>query len=35
MMDIAFITLTLGFFAASIWFVRACAALEPAREEKK
>lgn len=34
-MDIAFIALTLGFFAASWWFVRACASLEPAPEEKK
>lgn len=34
-MDIAFIVLTAGFFAASWWFVRACAALEPAKEEKK
>lgn len=35
MMDLAFIALTLGFFTASWWFVRACASLEPAREEKK
>lgn len=34
-MDIAFIALTLGFFAASWWFVRACASLEPAQEDKK
>lgn len=34
-MDLAFIALTLGFFAASRWFVRACASLEPAQEEKK
>jgi hypothetical protein len=34
-MDIAFIALALGFFAASWWFVRACASLEPAQEEKK
>jgi hypothetical protein len=34
-MDIAFIALVLGFFAASWWFVRACASLEPAQEEKK
>ena len=31
-MDIVFIALTIGFFAASWWFVRACAWL---REEKK
>ncbi len=34
-MDIVFIALTLGFFAASWWFVRACAVLEPEQEEKK
>ena len=34
-MDIAFIVLALVFFAASWWFVRACASLEPAPEEKK
>ena len=34
-MDFAFIALTLGFFVASWWFVRACASLEPAQEEKK
>jgi hypothetical protein len=34
-MDIAFIALAIGFFAASWWFVRACAALEPVQEEKK
>lgn len=36
-MDIAFVALILAFFAASWWFVRACAALEPAdeRREKK
>ena len=34
-MDIAFIALTLVFFAASWWFVRACESLEPAQEEKK
>ena len=34
-MDIAFIALALGFFAASWWFVRACASLEPESEEKK
>ena len=36
-MDIAFLALTLAFFAASWWFVRACASLEPAGEgrEKK
>jgi hypothetical protein len=31
-MDIVFIALTVGFFAASWWFVRACASLQ---EEKK
>ena len=34
-MDIAFIALTLVFFVASWGFVRLCAALEPAKEEKK
>ena len=34
-MDLIFIGLTLGFFLASWGFVRACAALEPAKEEKK
>ena len=35
MPDIAFLALTLGFFALSWGFVRFCAALEPAREEEK
>jgi len=34
-MDIAFIALTIVFFVASWWFVRGCAALEPAHEENK
>lgn len=34
-MDIAFIALTLVFFLASWGFVRLCASLEPAKEEKK
>lgn len=34
-MDFIFIVLTFGFFALSWWFVRACASLEPAREERK
>ena len=34
-MDIAFIALTISFFAASWGFVRLCASLEPAQEEKK
>jgi len=34
-MDILYIALTIGLFAASWWFVRACASLEPAQEEKK
>jgi hypothetical protein len=34
-MDILFIALGLGFFAASWWFVGACASLEPGQEEKK
>jgi hypothetical protein len=34
-MDILYIALTIGFFAASWWFVHACASLEPAQEEKK
>ena len=33
--DLAYIALTLGFFAASWGFVRFCAALAPAEEEKK
>jgi len=34
-MDIFYLAFVIGFFAASWWFVRACAALEPAQEEKK
>jgi hypothetical protein len=34
-MDILFIALTIAFFAASWGFVRLCASLEPAQEEKK
>lgn len=34
-MDILYIGLTLALFALSWGFVRLCAALEPAREEKK
>jgi len=34
-MDIAFVALTLVFFAASWWFVRACASLEPAEDRKE
>jgi hypothetical protein len=34
-MDIVYIALGLGFFAASLWFVRACGSLEPAQEERK
>jgi len=34
-MDILFIALALGFFAASWWFVRLCASLETRQEEKK
>lgn len=34
MMDLAFVVLTVVFFAGSWWFVRACASLEP-KEEKK
>jgi hypothetical protein len=34
-MDILSIALTIGFFAASWGFVRLCASLEPAQEEKK
>jgi hypothetical protein len=34
-MDLVFITLTIGFFAASWGFVRLCASLEPVSEEKK
>jgi hypothetical protein len=34
-MDFVYIGLMIGFFAASRWFVRACASLEPAQEEKK
>lgn len=35
MMDLIYIALTIAFFALSRGFVRFCAALEPAREEKK
>lgn len=34
-MDILYIALTIVFFAASWGFVRFCAALAPAEEEKK
>ncbi len=34
-MDLVFIVIGIGFFAASWWFVRACAALEPAEGDKK
>ena len=34
-MDILYIGLTLALFALSWGFVRFCAALEPAQEEKK
>jgi hypothetical protein len=34
-MDLVFIALTIGFFAASWGFVRLCASLEPVSEEKK
>lgn len=34
-MDFVFIVLTAGFFTLSWGFVRLCAALEPAREEKR
>jgi hypothetical protein len=34
-MDILFIALGLGFFAAFWWFVRVCASLAPAEEDKK
>ena len=34
-MDFVFILLTLGFFALSWGFVRLCAFLEPAQEERK
>jgi hypothetical protein len=34
-MDFVFIALTLGFFALSWGFVRLCASLEPAQEERK
>ena len=34
-MDIFYLALGIGFFAASWWFVRACASLEPEQEEKK
>jgi hypothetical protein len=34
-MDFIYLALTVGFFALSWWFVRACASLEPAQEEKK
>jgi hypothetical protein len=34
-MDIVFLVVTLAFFALSWGFVRLCASLEPAREEKR
>jgi hypothetical protein len=34
-LDILFLVLTLAFFRLSWGFVRLCAALEPAREEKR
>lgn len=34
-MDFAFLALTLVFFAASWWFVRACASLEPVSDGKE
>jgi hypothetical protein len=34
-MDIFYLALGIGFFLASLWFVRACGSLEPAQEEKK
>jgi hypothetical protein len=34
-MDVLYIAVGVGFFLASWWFVRACAALAPAEEEKK
>ena len=34
-MDFVFILATVLFFAASWWFVRACASLAPVEEEKK
>lgn len=34
-MDILYIGLAMAFFAASWWFVRACASLAPVEEEKK
>lgn len=34
-MDILYLALTIAFFVASWFFVRLCAALAPAEEEKK
>jgi hypothetical protein len=34
-MDVVFIALTISFFLASWGFVRLCASLEPAQEERK
>jgi hypothetical protein len=34
-MDILYVLLIIGLFAASWWFVRACASLEASQEEKK
>jgi hypothetical protein len=34
-MDILYVALMVGLFGASWWFVRACAALESAQEERK
>ena len=34
-MDFLFIALGLGFFAASWWFVRVCASLQPGEEDEE
>jgi hypothetical protein len=34
-MDIFYLALGIAFFAASLWFVRACGSLETAQEDKK
>ena len=34
-MDALYVALTIALFAASWWFVRACASLEPVQEKKK
>jgi len=32
-MDVCYLALGIGFFAASLWLVRACGALQPEQEK--